>query len=94
MNTSYVYCLFDNFSCTYSPVFESKNDKTAVRDVLNSLSKDADLKRFYDETELLCVCKLEKTNNDEFSELKVNIVEDESRHVEWPNQIVKEEVDG
>lgn len=101
MTSSYVYCLFDMFANSYSPVFESRNDRTAVRDVSSSLKNMSkrDLDTFLGDNQLLCLCKLEKENNDEHSELRVSIVDDGSRVVDWPDTFgreadEKEEVDG
>lgn len=80
MNSSYIYVVFDLVGNSYSPVFESKNDKTAKRDFLSLYGKKRlDLGDF----ELLCIAKLEKVNNEEESSLKVSIVEDGSRVVEF-----------
>lgn len=98
MNSSYVYCVFDQVANSYSPVFESKNDQTAMRDVFRSLGEKVDLDLFCGDNQLLCVAKLEKTNNDDFSEYVVKLVSDNNRVVDWVlpfgksgNQEVKDE---
>lgn len=95
MNSSYVYTIFDLVGNSYSPVFESKNDKTAVRDVLRSLHESVDKRLFCDENELLCICKLDKVNSDDESKILVHPV-DCNRTVDWPVDwpAVKEESDG
>lgn len=90
MQSSYIYCVFDQVANSYSPVFESRNDRTALRDIKQSFKGSLDT--FCAENQLLCIAKLEKTNNDDFSELVIKHVEDQFRVIDWPENFDEVEV--